>query len=151
MSIGEHGDVAFAEAAWDVAVAEIGPVGPPARTAFSDTLARLRRLELTPRQAGAVLALVQPRERAAFEMGLGAFQALAATVELGGAVLEARHDDRLVLDGLLAARVAMAEVYHYLAQVAGRADIPDVATPDETAGMVADSRAELERFRARAG
>ena len=80
-----------------------------------------------------MLALVQPRERAAFEMGLGAFQALAATVELGGAVLEARHDDRLVLDGLLAARVAMAEVYHYLAQVAGRADIPDVATPDETA------------------
>lgn len=148
MSTPEPNTVAYAEAAWDVAVAQNGPVGLDARRAYLPTIARFAALGMTPAQAGHAIAVAQAAERAAFGAGFGAFQALVAQVELCGAVLEGPVEPRRVLDGLLSARLAMAEIYHHLALIAGRADVPDVTTPEATAAMVAESRAELEQLRA---
>jgi hypothetical protein len=140
---------AFAEAVWDEVVLRFGPVGEPARAAHAALIARCAAQSMSAEHAAEVVSARMSAARAATEAGLAAFNRLVAAIEFGGRVVREPVPREEAMDHLLATKLGLAELYHYLAGIAPEADAPDVRTPKETAQLIAEAQADLARWHER--
>lgn len=141
-------EIAYEEAVWAELLDGDGVVGASCRSAHRDAVAHYRALGLPPADAAAIVAERLAIAKARFSSGLAAFQLLLAAVDRLGEVVDGEVDVPVLVDLMLACKLGMAEIYDELATLADAADVPDLPPPSETALMVAESRAQLDEYRA---
>lgn len=143
--------VHFAEAVWDEVVARSGPVGDTARRAYAVDIESYEHDGLSvPQVAGVLLRRITDAQRQ-MTAGLSAFDGLVKSVDLAGRALEAPLPPDELMRHLLEAKLELARLYNHLAQIAPQADAEGVASVADTARMIEESQADLDRWNNRPG
>ncbi|MCC6624637.1 MAG: hypothetical protein IT385_25535 [Deltaproteobacteria bacterium] len=141
--------VYFAEAVWDEVVARNGPVGATARAAYAEDIEAYELDGLSvPQTAGVIIGRIAEAQ-GNMNAGLGAFDGLVKSVDLAGRSLEGPLPPDDLMRHLLEAKLELARLYHHLSKLAPLADTDGVASPAETARMIEESEADLERWNGR--
>jgi len=139
----------FTESVWEGISEFYGLVGDLSREHYQGVLDRYEALGMPVSVAVELVAEQIQKSRRVIDAGLDAFGGLVASSEVAGLSLEGQAEPELLLRHLLETKLKIAKLYHFLSTIALEADISDVSPPSETAAMVSESEAELERWLSR--